>query len=144
MLLELAQVVQVAVTSADGYYIPSVESMTYEAKCRDNTLRAIEANGRLTLVVGKKERDLSSTQFYKSYLTGSYLGRFVASCAKDDGKFIFNFFGAAIPANGPVRTAIGTITVDKSVEVISDAPIKVEDVNLVDFNSNRLNSSRAK
>jgi hypothetical protein len=128
----------IIVNADDSYHVPQVERTVLEGNCYEREIKLTEQRGALTLSVDNKEHDIATTSFAKSYVLGSYLGRFTYACRKDGKGFSVNFLGVEIPQSGPPRPSAGSVSYDKTMSVSSDSPIKyADDINLYRFNIRR-------
>lgn len=136
MLLELAQMTAVTVSSDDRYTVPRTEQVIYRAACPQGEFEVIERAGTLTLVVAGRKADLTGTRFYQSYRAGSHVGQFAASCSRG-AEFTYSYFGVEMAPGGPVGTVLGTLVLNFDRAIVRDGAIAREDVNLSNFNRER-------
>lgn len=127
----------VVVSTNDSYHIPQVERLTLEGKCSTQEIKLTEQRGTMMLSVNGKVREISHTSFAKSYLSGSYIGRFTFACRRDGKEFSINFFGFEVPENGAPKTVTGSVSYDTSLSVSHDSAVSVQEINLHNFNIKR-------
>lgn len=128
----------VIVIADDSYRVPQMERAVLEGKCYDREIRLVEERGALSLYVDGNNHDISATAFVRSYLKGSYLGRFTIACKRNGDGFSVNFFGVEIPRTGAPLSSIGSISFNGSMATSLDvAIVPEEDLNLYQFNMRR-------
>jgi hypothetical protein len=137
LLLAATSTTTVIVSSDDSYHVPQVERSVLEGRCNDREIKLTEQRGKMTLAVNGDARDISGSTFAKSYLSGSYLGRFTIACRRDNKGFSLNFFGVEVPKDGSPVTVAGSINYDTSQALITDSPITRKEINLYQFNARR-------
>lgn len=137
LLLAAASTTTVVVSSDDSYHVPQVERSVLEGRCNDREIKLTEQRGRMTLALNGDSRDISASTFAKSYLSGSYLGRFTIACRRGNKGFSLNFFGVEVPKDGSPVTVAGSIGYDASQAVTTDSAITRKEINLYQFNVRR-------
>ena len=137
LLLAAASTTTVIVSSDDSYHVPQIERSILEGKCQDRELKLTEQRGKMTLAVNGETRDISGSTFARSYLSGSYLGRFTIACRRDNKGFSLNFFGVEVPKAGAPVPAAGSIGYDSTLSVTSDSAIIRQEIDLYQFNVRR-------
>ena len=137
LLLAAASTTTVVVSSDDSYHVPQVERSVLEGRCNDREIKLTEQRGKMTLAVNGEARDISGSTFGKSYLGGSYIGRFTIACRRDSKGFSLNFFGVEVPKDGSPETVAGSLNYDASQAVITGSAITRHEINLYQFNARR-------
>lgn len=138
MLAAILVSTTVIAVADDRYRIPHTERAVLEGTCYEREIRLTEQRGTLTLDVDGNKHEIGATSFAKSYLTGSYLGRFTFACRRDGRGFSINFFGVEIPRNGVPKPSAGSVSYDASMSISNDTAIKdAEGMNLYEFNLRR-------
>ncbi len=108
-----------------------------EGRCNDREIRLTEQRGKMTLTVNGEARDINGSTFGKSYLAGSFIGRFTTACRRDSKGFPLNFFGVEVPRNGSPVTVAGSVNYDASQAIITGSAITRQDIDLYEFNVRR-------
>lgn len=137
LLFAAASTTTVVVSSDDSYHVPQIERSILEGKCQARELKLTEQRGKMTLAVDGETRDISDSGFAKSYLSGSYLGRFTIACRKDNKGFSLNFFGVEVPKAGPPVPVAGSIGYNATLSITADAAIARHEIDLYQFNIRR-------
>lgn len=125
------------VSSDDSFHVLQVERSVLEGRCNDREIKLTEQRGKMTLTVNGEARDISGSTFGKSYLAGSFIGRFTIACRRDSKGFSLNFFGVEVPRDGLPVTVAGSFNYDASQAVITGSAITRNEVDLYQFNARR-------